>query len=396
MEKLRDLPRVVWILAAGRFVTSASAFLMLFLVLYLTGPRGLEVVPAGILAGTNGVGVLLGNFTGGRFGDRLGHRRILLLAASIVGVLTALLPWQPVWLLAATLPLIGYVGAVASVSQGALAALAVPVGSRRSAVAVTRAASNAGFVIGPPIGALLATSSYDMLFVVDGILLLVMRHVTARFLPQEAPVVHKPDTPTGLWRAVRADRSLLLLLPGIVLVDLVYRQLYSTLPLYLRDQGQPLALYTAVIAIGSALILALEIPVALWLRRRPAMPIIATGYALVAVGFILFGMTWLGVAVAAVMAMAVLTAGEILYKTTATAHVLDAAPAHLVGQYQGLYTGAATSGTMLSAPLGGMVYATAPDLLWPLCGVVAGAGALLAIASARAGTAVTQTHFNPN
>jgi hypothetical protein len=76
--------------------------------------------------------------------------------------------------------------------------------------------------------------------------------------------------------------------------------------------------------------------------------------------------------------------------------VLDAAPAHLVGQYQGLYTGAATSGTMLSAPLGGMVYATAPDLLWPLCGVVAGAGALLAIASARAGTAVTQTHFNPN
>jgi MFS family permease len=396
MEKLRDLPRVVWILAAGRFVTSASAFLMLFLVLYLTGPRGLEVVPAGILAGTNGVGVLLGNFTGGRFGDRLGHRRILLLAASIVGVLTALLPWQPVWLLAATLPLIGYVGAVASVSQGALAALAVPVGSRRSAVAVTRAASNAGFVIGPPIGALLATSSYDVLFVVDGILLLVMRHVTARFLPQEAPVVHKPDTPTGLWRAVRADRSLLLLLPGIVLVDLVYRQLYSTLPLYLRDQGQPLALYTAVIAIGSALILALEIPVALWLRRRPAMPIIATGYALVAVGFILFGMTWLGVAVAAVMAMAVLTAGEILYKTTATAHVLDAAPAHLVGQYQGLYTGAATSGTMLSAPLGGMVYATAPDLLWPLCGVVAGAGALLAIASARAGTAVTQTHFNPN
>jgi MFS family permease len=396
MEKLRDLPRVVWILAAGRFVTSASAFLMLFLVLYLTGPRGLEVVPAGILAGTNGVGVLLGNFTGGSFGDRLGHRRILLLAASIVGVLTALLPWQPMWLLAATLPLIGYVGAVASVSQGALAALAVPVGSRRSAVAVTRAASNAGFVIGPPIGALLATSSYDMLFVVDGILLLVMRHVTARFLPQEAPVVHKPDTPTGLWRAVRADRSLLLLLPGIVLVDLVYRQLYSTLPLYLRDQGQPLALYTAVIAIGSALILALEIPVALWLRRRPAMPIIATGYALVAVGFILFGMTWLGVAVAAVMAMAVLTAGEILYKTTATAHVLDAAPAHLVGQYQGLYTGAATSGTMLSAPLGGMVYATAPDLLWPLCGVVAGAGALLAIASARAGTAVTQTHFNPN
>ena len=218
---------------------------------------------------------------------------------------------------------------------------------------------------------------------VDGVLTLVLRHATSRFLPDEAPVAAEPDAPAGLWRAVRADRSLLLLLPGVVLVDLVYRQLYSTLPLHLRDHGQPLALYTLLVAIGSGLILALEIPVALWLRDRPAIPIIATGYALVAVGFVIFGLTWMGVTAAAVVAMVVLTAGEILYKTTATAHVLDAAPAHLVGQYQGLYTGAATSGTMLSAPLGGMVYAVAPGLLWPLCGVVAGVGALLALASRR-------------
>ena len=242
MRDLRDLPRVVWVLAAGRLVSSASAFLMLFLVLYLTGPRGLGVVPAGVVAGSNGVGALLGNLTGGRFGDRYGHRRVLLLAASVVGVLTALIPWQPVWLLAMTMPVTGYLGAVASLGQGALAALAVPAGSRRSSVAVSRAASNAGFVIGPPVGALLATHGYDTLFVVDGVLTLVLRHVTSRFLPDEAPVAREPDAPAGLWRAVRADRSLLLLLPGVVLVDLVYRQLYSTLPLYLRDHGQPLAL----------------------------------------------------------------------------------------------------------------------------------------------------------
>jgi MFS family permease len=373
------------VLAAGRFVSSASAFLMLFLVLYLTGPRGLGVVPAGVIAGSNGVGALLGNFTGGRFGDRHGHRRVLLLTASVVGVLTALIPWQPVWLLAVTMPVTGYLGAVASLGQGALAALAVPAGSRRSSVAVSRAASNAGFVIGPPVGALLATHGYDTLFVLDGALTLVLRHVTSRFLPDEAPVVRQPDARAGLWRAVRSDRSLLLLLPGVVLVDLVYRQLYATLPLHLRDHGQPLGLYTALVAIGSGLILAFEIPVALWLRDRPAIPVIATGYALVAVGFVIFGLPWLGVAGAAVVAMVVLTAGEILYKTTATAHVLDAAPSHLVGQYQGLYTGAATSGTMLSAPLGGIVYAASPGLLWPLCGVVAGLGAVLAVAAGRVG-----------
>lgn len=65
-------------------------------------------------------------------------------------------------------------------------------------------------------------------------------------------------------------------------------------------------------------------------------------------------------------------AGEILYKTTATAHVLDAAPDHLVGQYQGLYTGAATSGTMLAAPIGAAIYSLAPGLLWPLRGFILG------------------------
>ena len=168
---------------------------MLFLVLYLTGPRGLGVVPAGVIAGSNGVGALLGNFTGGRFGDRHGHRRVLLLTASVVGVLTALIPWQPVWLLAVTMPVTGYLGAVASLGQGALAALAVPAGSRRSSVAVSRAASNAGFVIGPPVGALLATRGYDTLFVLDGVLTLVLRHVTSRFLPDEAPVARAARRP---------------------------------------------------------------------------------------------------------------------------------------------------------------------------------------------------------
>ena len=88
--------------------------------------------------------------------------------------------------------------------------------------------------------------------------------------------------------------------------------------------------------------------------------------------------------VTVVLAMVVLTAGEILYKTTATAHVLDAAPDHLVGQYQGLYTGAATSGTMLAAPIGTAIYAAAPGLLWPVMGAIAVAAAGCVVAASRA------------
>lgn len=378
---VRDVPRVVWALAAARFVSSMSSFLMLFLMLYLTGPRGLPIAGAGLVAGASGVGYLVGNFTGGRWGDRHGHRLVLLLASTAAGLGVMAVPYLPVAALAAGLPVFSYLSASAGVSTGALVALAVPRGDRRTSVAIGRAASNAGFVIGPPLGALIVAHSYDALFLVDGSLTVLVAVAVVAYLPHDEPIAAPATGAPGLWSALRADRALVTMLCAVVLVDVVYRQLYTTLPVHLRDAGQPLALYTAIIAAGSALILVLEIPVTLVLRRYPSVPIIATGYALVGVGMAMFG---LPVSVlSAVVAMVVLTAGEILYKSTATAHVLDAAPDHLVGQYQGLYTGAATSGTLLAAPIGGVVYALAPGALWPLCGVACVLAAGVVLSSSR-------------
>ncbi|MCF6376566.1 MFS transporter [Nocardioides KLBMP 9356] len=387
--ELRDLPRVVWALAAARFVSSAASFTMLFLTLYLTGPREMSTATAGLLAGTVGVGFLVGNFTGGRWGDRYGHRRVLLGASSAGGLLLVVVPLLPLWALVGLLPVQSYLMATGSVSSGALSALAVPRGQRRTSVAVGRAASNAGFVLGPPLGALLVTWSYEAMFVVDGLAVIVVRLALSRLLPRDAPdIVAARPVGHGLLTALRADRSLVVLLVGVVLVDLVYRQLYSTLPLHLRDSGQPVWLYASVIAVGSGLILVLEIPVTQWLQGRGAYGVISLGYALVGLGTAMFA---LPVSVASVLlAMVVLTAGEILYKTTATAHVLDQAPDHLVGQYQRLYTGAATSGTLISAPVGTAVYAAAPGLLWPLMAALALAAAAFVLLARRvAGTPVT-------
>lgn len=384
---MRDVPGVVWALAVARFVGSASSFLMLFLTLYLTGPRDLPVAGAGLIAGASGVGLLAGNFTGGRWGDRHGHRRAMLIASVAGGLGVGAVPWLPLGALVVVLPVCSYLFAVAGVSTGALVALAVPRGDRRTSVAIGRAASNAGFVLGPPLGALIVAHSYDALFVVDGVLTAVVAAAVAPVLPRDEPA----PAPTGapnLWRALRADRALITLLTAVVLVDLVYRQLYTTLPIHLRDSGEPVALYTTLVAVGSGLILLLEVPVALALRRRSSYPIIAAGYALVGVGMAMFGMPV--AATGALLAMVVLTGGEILYKTTATAHVLDSAPDHLVGQYQGLYTGASTSGSLLAGPVGGAVYALAPDVLWPLCGVLCLAAAGLVLSSARRTPAATR------
>lgn len=379
---VRELPRVVWVLAASRFVGSATTFVYLFLTLYLTGPRDLSAPRAGLVAGSIGAALLIGNFTGGRWGDRFGHRRVLLLASSTGAVVLMAVPWLPLWLMVLVLPVSAYLSATGGVSTGALTALAVPRGDRRTAVALGRAASNAGFVIGPLLGALIITWSYDAMFVLDGFAVLAVRVALSRALPHEIQVEDDDGPKPSVWQALRADRSLVVLLIGVVLIDLVYRQLYSTLPLHLRDSGAPVGLYAAVISVGSGLILLLEIPVTQALRGRSALPVVALGYGLVGVGTAMFALPVAVVSV--VLAMVVLTAGEILYKTTATAHVLDAAPDHLVGQYQGLYTGAATSGTMLAAPIGTALYAAAPDLLWPVMGAIGVVAAGFVLAASRA------------
>lgn len=136
-----SVPRVVWVLAVGRFLSSATSFLFLFLTLYLTGPRDLAIGLAGLISGAFGVGLLLGNVTGGRFGDRWGHRPTLLAASLVTGLLLLAVPWLPLPALVVALPAMAYATATAGNSEGALAALAVPVGDRRTAVAIGRAAA---------------------------------------------------------------------------------------------------------------------------------------------------------------------------------------------------------------------------------------------------------------
>ncbi|NDZ99357.1 MFS transporter, partial [Streptomyces sp. SID10116] len=261
---------------------------------------------------------------------------------------------------------------------GALVAVTVPEGARRQGFAVTRFAGNAGFTVGPPLGALLiAHTSYTWLFVVDGIGTLVFAAYAARILPAHGAARYGPDRAKaedgprpGVFAALRERPTVLVLLVAILLTDLVYRQQYSTLPVDLDRHGLGTGVYGWLLAINGGVILLLELPATLALRDRAPLRIIGSGLLLVGAGCAVLALgTGLGTAVAM---MLLLTAGEILYKTPATAYVADHAPAHVQGRFQSLYSGVSVSGVVLSAPLGGALYSAAPGLLWPVCAAVAG------------------------
>ncbi|MFI2433761.1 MFS transporter [Streptomyces sp. NPDC018693] len=386
MRALREVPRTVWLLAGGTFANMVVSVCFAYVFLYLTGPRGLDPGAAGLLAGLGGMGLVAGNFTGGWYGDRLGHRRVLLAAATASGLLLVAVPALPTPALYAVLPLAQYASGVQRAANSALVAVIVPAGARRQAFAVMRAAANGGFTVGPVLGAFVATRfSYDWLYVGEGIAGVALAAWTARVVPVGRVAVRGAvdrgavRDAGGLWAALRARPGVLVLLPAILVIDVVYRQQYTTFPVFLTDHGFDERVYGALLAINGGVLLCLELPAALALRRRAPLRIVACGLLLVAAGYGALTVGPVGIGTA-VVTMALLTLGELLYKTTATAYVADQAPERVQGRFQSLYSGVSISGVVLAAPVGGAVYEAAPGVLWPLCaglGVMAG-GAVLA------------------
>ncbi|KPI21609.1 major facilitator superfamily MFS_1 [Actinobacteria bacterium OV450] len=387
VQGLKDVPRVVWLLAAGVFVNAVVSFTFVFVFLYLTGPRGLGTAQAGLVTGIGGVGLVAGNLTGGWYGDRFGHRRVLLAASTAGGLALMSFPLLPTAALYAALPLAQYASGVVRAANSALVAVTVPEGARRQAFAVVRCVSNGGFTLGPPLGALIATGlSYDWLFVGDGLGTLFFALWTARVVPARGTsrTAAAPDggLGRGVWEELRARPAVLVLLGAILVTDLVYRQQYGTFPVFLADHGFDTRSFGFVIALNGAVILLLELPAAVALRARPPLPVVGAGLLLVGAGYAAL-LAGVGIASAAAM-MVLLSLGEILYKTTATAYVADQAPEHAMGRFQSLYAGVSVSGVVLGPPLGGALYTAVPGLLWPLCAALAaGAGAAVLYAARR-------------
>ena len=381
-RRIAELP--VWLRAAmvGQLVNGAGALAWIYLTLYLVEDRGMSAQQAGFAAAAYGVGLVGGNLGGGWFGDRFGLRTAALASQLLWAISCLAMPWVPGPSIAVVAALAGLFGGAGRPNLSALVAISLPAERRREGIALSRTASNAGFTIGPPLGGLLAAYDFSLVFVVDAVTSLVMAAIIWRWVPNARQTTGLSTT--GLWKTVLRDRAVLVVLVTIVVVDTVYRQIFATMPLLLRDAGAPTVAYGVLLGASSVVIVLCEAPLAVRLRGHRATRVIAAGFACIGIGLAVLGV-WPALGGAAV-AIAVMTAGEMLYKPTATAHVADAAPDGMVGRYSSLYAAASISGMFLAPAIGGTTYQHAPELLYPVAAglaLVAGVVLLLSRAGAR-------------
>jgi MFS family permease len=257
---------------------------------------------------------------------------------------------------------------------------------RKAAIAVNRLAVNLGMSIGPAVGGLVATISFPLLFVVDGLTSLASALVLTLLLRSRGHAL-RPFAPSTLNSPARAssvnrgrssmvwrDKRAMSFLFAILLISIVFQQNQGAMPLYIvRDLHYRESFYGLLFVVNTLLIVVLEVPLNLGMAHWPHRRALAIGMLLTAIGFGAMGLAH-GV-FAIVVTVIIWTFGEMITFPVGTAYVADIAPPGRNGEYMGAFS-STFSLAMVVGPWAGAAALDrfGPSLMWTgvfICGLIA-------------------------
>jgi MFS family permease len=335
-------PATFWVLFWGTLVNRAGSFVLVYLTVYLTQVRGYPVRTAGLVAALYGAGSLLSGLLGGHLADHIGRRATMVGALTFGGLgMIGLGFARDLNVIAPMVFLVALMGeAYRPAMQAAIADL-VPPHDRVRAFGLVYWVVNIGFSIGALVGGMLASASFLLLFLFDGLTSLVFAILIVRAVPETRPVIapHEPVRPRrGLVHDFLVPYrdgpfGLFILLCALILT--VFWQHVSTMPIDMAARGVSRAWLGAVLAINGITIVILQPLVAPLLQRSNRSRVLAAGALLVGLGF---GLNLLAQGPALFgLGVFIWTLGEICMLPIGNAVVADLAPADMRGRYQAAY-----------------------------------------------------------
>jgi len=362
-------PRPVRLLLVGTLVNKLGTFIVPYLTLVLLRDFHMSEGDVALLIFAYGAGSVVSILAGGVLTDRLGRRRTLLLSlfgSGALAVLMGLLPSPRLFV-----PLLVAFGFIADLYRPAASAVIgdlLPSSERATGFAGLRMAVNLGWASGTALGGLLADWDWRLLFLGDGLttlgygLLVYYTIPETRQAPGEGPATAEgaaaavapgatdpglpdatavaaaspPRRPLRPRASPLADPVFLESVSVSFLFTLIFCSHLVVLPLTVtQSAGYPAAVFGLLAAVNGVVIALFEIGIVARLRPFRRLRLAALGYGLVALGFGMIGlvMHWAWF----LLAVLVLTLGEILSAPQQMAFVADWAPPEARGRYLSLY-----------------------------------------------------------
>jgi MFS family permease len=365
LNQLRALPRPTWIIFGGVFVNRFGSFVVPMLTLYLT-KAGFSPFQAGLAVGAYGGGHLVASLLGGHFADRIGRRNTI--AISMFSSAISMLVLSQMRAYAPIVVVTFLAGCAAEMYRPASVALLtdlVPAENRVAAFGVYRFAVNLGFAAGPATAGFLADRSFLLAFLGDAVTSVAYGVIALALLPHGVRIAAKDDSAGGALPVIARDRPFLLFLFATVCLTLIEFQFISSLALHVTGLGFSAATYGALVSVNGVLIILFELAITAFVQRFALLPVVATGYLFVGIGFALTGLAHTIPALAGTVV--VWTLGEMINAPAASAWVAKIAPERFRGRYLGMLSVAWSIGLLAGPPIGTLVFERNPAALWTAC-----------------------------
>lgn len=373
-----EYPRQFWTLVLATFIDRLGGALMFpFFTLYITKRFDVGMTEVGILFGLFSVASVVGSTFGGALTDRLGRKGMLifgLIASALTSLLMGVVSTIELFFFSALF--VGLFANTGGPAQQAMVADLLSKEQRAQGFGILRVVANLAITIGPAIGGLLATRSYLLLFVCDAVFSLITAGIVALALRETKPDTHPDEAePTmvqtfGGYLDVLRDVTFVLFMGACILMTTVYMQMNTSLSVYLRDvHGVSEQGFGYVLSLNAGMVVLFQFPITRWAKKYRPLLVMTMGTLLYALGFALYG--FVSAYGLFLLAMAIITIGEMLVVPISQALVAQFSPEDMRGRYMAVFGFSWVIPSAIGPLLAGLIMDNSdPRWVWYAAGLV--------------------------
>lgn len=357
INNFRGFSREIWILALITFINRAGTMVLPFLSKYLKEDLHFSYSQVGWIMVSFGCGSIIGSWLGGKLSDKIGFYKIM-----IFSLLTSGLAFFGLQFITSYLGLLMAIFLIMIVADMFRPAMFVSLGAyakpenRTRALTLVRLAVNLGFAAGPAFGGLLImTVGYKGLFWVDGatcilaILIFwikVKEKKKSKFTDSEQPGEILTDS-------VFKDKPFWIFLMGTLITGILFFQLFTTIPLYHREQFNLSEFQTGLLlTLNGVLVFFLEMPIVSYIERHKINKLKVITYGCLSMAISIYLLLIHHFAGILIVMMLFMTFAEMFTFPFSNSFAMSRAPKGHEGRYMAIFTMSYSLAHILSAKTG--------------------------------------------
>lgn len=242
-DSFKGLSKEAWMLSIVMLINRSGSMVLPFLGVYMTDQLEFSIKESGIVLSFYGVGSVIGSWMGGYFTDKFGEYRVQSTSLFLSAPLFLLIP---IFTSVEGMALIILLQSIISetfrpANSVAITKYARPENLTR-AFSLNRMAINLGFSIGPALGGILSSVSYELLFITNAVGAILAGIFYVRFFRKRHKIYQKKMKEKSMVKdTLEKERSPYRDSPFLVycllcaIFSVCFFQFFNTIPIFYKE-----------------------------------------------------------------------------------------------------------------------------------------------------------------